>query len=186
MDIPTKSKMWWIGLGIEVIQNTPAKPQENGAVECLQGICCRWVDPSKIATTEQLQVQLDQISDFQRNHYQIPAKSYKTRIQLYPEIEQIERPYHPNCFNMQRVDEFLASQIWQRRVKEKGSTHFFGKEIYLSARFGRQDVYITFDLNARQWIFRNAKGEYLTSSAIAVPSEQEIKKFAIMSNNLSE
>jgi len=43
MDIPLKSNMWWIGLGINVIHNTPGKPQENGAVECLQGILLRFI-----------------------------------------------------------------------------------------------------------------------------------------------
>lgn len=186
MDIPSKTKMWWIGLGINVIQNTPAKPQENGAVECLQGICCRWVNPAIIETEEQLQVELDEISDFQRNHYQIPGKSYKTRIQIFPELEQNNRTYNPDTFDIERVYQFLATQIWERRIKDKGSTHFFGQEIYLSVRFKNQDVYITFDPQAKQWIFRNSKGDYLKSSAIAVPNETQIKEFAIMSKNLDK
>jgi len=184
MDIPSVSKMWWIGLGINVIQNTPGRPQENGAVECLQGICCRWVNPATIESCDELQRELDQISDFQRNHYRIPAKSYKTRIQLYPELEQKERPYDPDLFDIDLVYLFLATQVWERRVKQKGSTHFFGHEIYLSRKFKNQIVYITFDHVTRQWIFRNDKGHYLGASTIGVPKEDQIKKVAIMSKNL--
>jgi len=184
MDIPSKSKMWWIGLGINVIQNTPGRPQENGAVECLQGVCCRWVNPAKIESLEKLQRELDEISDFQRNDYRIPAKSYKTRIQMYPELEQKARPYHPDLFDIDRVYQFLATQIWERRVKQKGSTHFFGQEIYLSVRFKNQDVYITFDPHSKQWVFRSANGNHLKSSTQAVPNEKQIKEFAIMSKNL--
>lgn len=43
-DVPTKSKLWWIGLGIKVIQNELRRPQQNGAVECLQGIMKRWAN----------------------------------------------------------------------------------------------------------------------------------------------
>ena len=43
--VPTKTILWWVGLGIKVIQNTPRRPQENGIVECLQGTMCSWSNP---------------------------------------------------------------------------------------------------------------------------------------------
>jgi|GEM_PF-2485802 len=183
MDIPSKTKMWWIGLGINVIQNTPAVPQENGAVECLQGICARWANPYIINSKSELQTALNDISDFQRNHYQIPGKEYKTRIQLYPELENNPRKYDPQLFDMELVYQYLAQNIWERRIKENGSVHFFGKPIYLSTKFGKQDTFITFDPSARQWIFRNRHGTFLKSSSNAVPRQKEIIEFAVMSKN---
>ena len=45
-DVPTKSILWWVGLGINVIQNPLRTPQDNGAVENLQGALYRWTKPS--------------------------------------------------------------------------------------------------------------------------------------------
>lgn len=184
-DIPTKAKLWWIGLGIEVIQNPPRMPQENGIVECLQGVCYRWVDPSKIARPKQLQKQLDQISDFQRNHYELPNRGYKTRIELYPELEQNHRKYDPKQFNIKLVDQFLANQIWQRQSNQNGQVSFFHQKISIGRSFKKQQIYITFDEMERQWIFRNKKGHLLKTSTIAVPTEKEIKNFAVISKNFN-
>jgi len=182
-DIPTKAKLWWIGLGIEVIQNPPRLPQENGIVECLQGVCHRWVHPKEIESPKQLQEQLDQISDFQRNHYEIPGQAYKTRIELYPDLEQNSRKYNPCQFNMKLVDQFLASKIWQRKADQNGRLSFFHQKICIGRPFKNLKVYITFDDIDRQWVFRNDKGTLLKTSTKAVPCEKEIKKFAVMSKN---
>lgn len=183
MDIPSKSKLWWIGLGIEVIQNTPGVPQENGVVECLQGICHKWVHPPIINNKEELQTCLDDISDFQRNHYQMPQRSYKTRIELYPELEHNQRKYDPEQFSIEQVYQYLAKQIWQRKIKQKGSVHFFGQEVFLGREFGGQATYITFDSSSLQWIFRDSNGLFLKATSVAVPSASEIKQFAVMSKN---
>lgn len=182
-DVPTKAKLWWIGLGIQVIQNPPRLPQENGIVECLQGVCHRWVNPKQIQTPEQLQIQLDQISDFQRNHYELPNRSYKTRIALYPELEQNSRKYHPNKFNMKLVDQFMASKVWQRKTNQNGQLSFFDQKISIGRVFKNLKVYITFDDIERQWVFRNDKGALLKTSTKAIPCEKEIKNFAVMSKN---
>jgi len=182
-DIPTKAKLWWIGLGIEVVQNRPRVPQENGIVECLQGICYRWINPSQLQTPEELQIQLDQISDFQRNHYELPNRAYKTRIALYPELEQNPRKYNPDNFNMKLVDQFLAKQVWQRKANQNGQVSFFDHRISIGRAFKNQKVFISFDDIERQWVFRDSKGYLLNTSSKAIPSEEEIKKFAVISKN---
>lgn len=184
-DIPSKAKLWWIGLGIKVIQNPPRCPQENGIVECLQGICKRWVNPKQIATPEQLQKSLDEISDFQRNHYQIPKHGYKTRLDLHPDLEKNKRKYDPEKFNMKLVDQFLAQQVWQRSTNQNGVLSFFDHRISIGRPFKRQKIFITFDPIERQWVFRNKKGLLLKTSQKAVPSEKEIKDFAIISKNFN-
>lgn len=184
MNVPSKAKLWWIGLGIEVIQNTPRRPQENGAVECLQGICSRWVNPSTIPNIEQLQVALDEMSDFQRMHYQIPDKNYKTRVQLHPDLMRNPRLYDPTQFDIGLVYQYLSKQVWKRRIKKNGSVHFFGQPIYLGTRFGEQDTFISFDPFKKQWIFRDKKGLFLKSSENAVPQENEILEFAVISKNV--
>ncbi len=182
-DIPTKAKMWWIGLGIEVIQNPPRCPQENGIVECLQGVCHRWTNPSKIDHPKQLQRQLDEISDFQRNHYERPNQSYKTRIELHPDLESNPRKYDVNKFNMKLVDKFLSQQVWERRTNQNGVLSFFDHRIYLGRKFKKLKIYISFDPIERQWVFRNDKGLLLKTSSKAVPNEKDLKQFAVMPKN---
>ena len=183
MDIPSLAKLWWIGLGIEVIQNTPGRPQENGAVECLQGICKRWTGPTSMSSAQQLQDRLDEESDFQRNHYQIPKYKNQTRIELYPQLEQPLRVFNSDLFEMQGVWDYLADQVWQRRIKQIGSVHFLSHQIHIGKKYGNQDTYITFDSKGKQWIFRDRKGAFLSASSKAVPSEEKILDFAIMSKN---
>jgi len=182
-DIPTKAVLWWIGLGIEVIQNTPGKPQENGAVECLQGVCYRWVNPSLFDTPQSLQTALDQISDFQRNYYKMPKRSYMTRIECHPELIQNPRKYDPSKFDMDKIYQYLASRLWTRRIKANGSTHFFGKAIYIGVKHAEQQVFITFDPIELKWAFHNKEGTFLKASSLAVPQEKQIKDFAIISKS---
>lgn len=182
-DIPTKAKLWWIGLGIKVIQNPPRCPQENGIVECLQGTCKRWVNPASLKNIEGLQIALDQNSDFQRNHYEIPRAEFKTRIELYPELQTNPRKYDPNNFDIKKVDKYLSLKTWKRKIKSIGSVHFFGQSIHIGRKFAGTEVFITFDPTERKWIFRDKKGMFLNTSKKAVPSRKEIFDFATMSKN---
>ena len=182
-DIPTKAKLWWIGLGIQVIQNPPRCPQENGIVEGLQGICYKWTNPKKIQTAKQLQAKLNEISEFQRNHYEMPNRNNQTRIELYPNLNTNKRKYDPHQFNMNLVDNFLSQQVWERRTNQNGVFSFFDHRIYIGRKFKKQEVYITFDPVVRQWMVRNKKGLLLKTSSKAVPMEKEIKNFAIISKN---
>jgi len=182
-DIPTKAKLWWIGLGIEVIQNTPRCPQENGIVEGLQGTCHRWTHPKELETSKQLQAQLEEISEFQRNHYEMPNRAYKTRIQLHPDLNTNPRKYDTSKFKMNLVDEFLAQQVWQRSSNQNGQVSFYDHKISIGRAFKKQKIYITFDPIERQWVFRNNKGLLLKTASKAVPTEKELKDFAIISKN---
>lgn len=185
MDMPTFAKLWWIGLGINVIQNTPRCPQQNGVVECLQGTMCSWSNPSACQDIQALQKRIDEESDFQRNHYKIPAKGYKTRIELHPDLETNHRKYNPDKFDMNLVDEFLSNQVWTRPIRKDGAIKFFGVEIYVSKRkdYIKREMDITFDPQIRKWVIRKPDGTLLKQSSKGVPSENQIKEFATMSKN---
>jgi len=126
MNIPTKAKLWWIGLGINVIQNTPGVPQENGAVECLQGICSRWVNPILIECEYKLQRSLNEVSDFQRNDYQIPGLGYQTRIELYPELEENPRKYDPQALSAN-----LGKSNQRKRQSKKKEVSIFSEKKFI-------------------------------------------------------
>lgn len=183
-DLPTLAKLWWIGLGIEVIQNRPLTPQENGVVECLQGIICSWVNPKQHPHSKSLQKRINQESDFQRNHYQIPAKGNKTRIEIYPELEENNRVYHPDNFNMNLVYEYLSQFVWYRSIKKSGMVGFNGEPIYVGYKFAYLPITVSFDPSEKVWLFRKTDGTLLKTSSKGVYTEEQIKEFSIMSMNL--
>ncbi len=183
MDVPTTSKMWWIGLGIEVIQNQPRCPQQNGAVECLQGIMKSWSNPKEQRSIEDLQQRLDKESDFQRNHYQIPAKGNKTRIALHPSLQNNPVKYDPDKFDINLVYNFLSQQVWERSINKGGKVNIMGIEIYINYKMKKQPVTVTFDPLEKQWLIRTENGTLLKTSTRGVPLEKQIKDFAIISKN---
>ncbi len=182
-DVPTKSKMWWIGLGIQVIQNQLRSPQQNGAVECLQGIMKNWSNPKDQDCIEDLQKRLDEESNFQRNHYRIPAKENKTRIELHPTLQSNPRKYDPDNFDINLVYDFLSEQVWERNINNGGYVNIMGERIYISYKIKKQPITITFDPIEKQWLIRKENGTLLKTSTSGVPTEEQIKNFAIMSKN---
>lgn len=182
-NVPTLAKLWWIGLGINVIQNTPRCPQQNGAVECSQGVLYSWSNPKGQLDIEALQKRLDQESDFQRNHYRIPKRANCTRMELYPELETNKRAYDPQQFDMKRVDDFLSKQVWQRTIKKNGELKLFGHLIYIGSRYAKESVFVTFDPIERIWLFRLPKGTFIKSTKIGIPQKQQIMDFALMNKS---
>ena len=182
-DVPTKTKLWWIGLGIKVIQNAPRCPQQNGIVESLQGTLCSWSNPAGQTNITALQQRIDEESDFQRNHYRLPAKKHKTRIELYPELEQNPRQYHPDLFDINRVYEYLSKKAWSRTVNNSGDVGFFGYAIYIGTKYTKFTITVTFDPQEKHWRFSKEDGTLIKTSRRGVPCENEIKTFALMSKN---
>lgn len=181
-DSPTKTILWWVGLGIEVIQNRPRCPQENGIVECLQGTMRQWSNPKEQMSIESLQERLDEESDFQRNHYRIPSRNYKTRIELYPDLETNTRIYDPKKFNMKLVDKYLAKKVFHRSIKKAGNVKFLGEYEYVGTRYKGLNVTVTFDASQRLWYIRKQDGALLKTTTKGVPSKKEIISFALGEN----
>lgn len=183
MDVPTKAKLWWIGLGIKVIQNTPACPQENGIVECLQGTMNSWSNPKDQINLEALQQRLDEESDFQCNYYRLLNRGGKTRAELYPELALNKRRYNPDNFDIKEIYNYLSLQVWERRIKKGGAVKFFSHEFYIGRKYAHLTITVTFDPIEKQWLFRKTDGTLLKTALKGVPSESKIKEFALMSMN---
>ncbi len=183
LDNPTLSILWWIGLGIEVIQNDPGCPQQNGTVEGLQNICFRWVNPSKYESVDQLQAAMDEISLIQRSVYRVPAKKYATRLELYPDLLRNPRRYDPALFEMNSVWAYLSQQVWQRIIKLNGSISFMGTEIYVSQNLSGQTVTLTFDPIDQLWVIHSIRGAFLKASDKQIITEDQILTHAGMSKN---
>lgn len=178
-DMPTLAFLWFVGLGIEMIQNQPRSPQQNGIVEGLQGTCASWVHPKSKQNLEELQQAIDEFSIFQRDHYKIPGKQNKTRKERFADLYQNNRLYEPTKFCMQRVERFLAKKIWTRKVKKNGEIRFRTHYIYLGTQFKGQTVWLSFDPLEHQWLVRNQKGALLKTSKKGIITEQQIKELAL-------
>lgn len=176
---PTRTILWWVGLGVRVIQNTPRCPQENGIVECLQGTMKRWSNPKGQEDAKALQERLDLESDFQRNYYRIPSRNYKTRIELYPELETNRRTYKPTNFKIELVDNYLAKKVFHRSIKRGGNVQFLGEYEYIGSKYQGVNVTITFDKNERLWYIRKEDGALLKTTSKGVPSKKGIMNFAL-------
>ena len=109
--IPTLTILWWVGLGIEVIQNKPRCPQQNGTVEGLQNICYRWSAPAQCANIEQLQGAVNEANRIQRSVFRMPRKQRLTRQQLYPQLAINPRKYQPEVFCFQKAEAYLAQKL---------------------------------------------------------------------------
>lgn len=184
-DTPTIFALWCIGLGINIRRNKAARPQENGMVECSQGIMKRWSNVKKQPTIRSLQKRLDHESEFQRNHFRISAKGAKTRKEIYPELYQNQDLFSLSNFKMSRVDDYLSNQVWPRLVKKNGEIKMFSHGIYIAKRLAAQTIFVTFDPQKRCWVGRDQKGTLIKESDKGVPTSKDIEQFAIMSKNLS-
>jgi len=182
-DVPTYAKLWWIGLGIKVIQNRPGCPQENGIVECLQGVLCNWSNPGKHTSIQALQNRIDEESEFQRNYYRIPSKGNKTRIELFPDLENNPRKYNPDDFDIGRIHKYLCTQVWTRHIKDNGQIKFWGQSIYVGTKLKKEEVIVTFDPEEIQWMVTKSDGTLLKTSKKNLPDPDHILEFATMSKN---
>lgn len=182
-DLPTMTILWWVGLGIEVIQNDPGCPQQNAIVEGLQDTCYRWAAPQKQYNLDALQKSLDEAGRIHREVYQLARRGYKTRIQLYPDLMDNPRSFSHDLFDMNRVYTFLSQKVWQRKVKTAGTIKVFNQEIYVGSRFGHWPVTVTFDPIEHQWMIRATDGRLLKASNKALIQEEQIWEHVQLSKN---
>jgi hypothetical protein len=149
---PTLPILWWVGMGIEVIQNTPRRPQENGIVENLQGTTYRWVHPASYDNTQDLQRANDEISRRQREVYRIRRKEDKTRKELYPQLDDCPRPYDRTNFCIEKVHQYLSAYVWHRKVEAGGGIKLFGQYFPVGSKWKGQEVSIILDPAINHWI----------------------------------
>lgn len=174
--------LWWVGLGIEPHRNDPCCPQQNATVECLQGICARWVCPAEQPSVEAFQQALDEELRIQREVYRLTRKKNMTRMELFPELAHNPRRFNPKDFCWNKVKQYLADQVWIRTV----SSHLvrvFGQTIYIGKQFAGQKVTIIYDPIEEKTIIRTMDGRLIKTSENSLVTESEILDYANMSKN---
>lgn len=177
LDVPTWATLWWTGLGIEVIQNTPGRPQENGVVEGLQSTLNRWSNPARYDDLESFQKAVDEAGRIQREVYKVTTQNYQTRLSLFPELTQNKRIYRKENFDFTKVQQYLARKIWRRTVKQSGEIRFMGVPIYVGYRWSAQIVTLSYDPQEDLWVVHDSNGQLVKTSMKKVISEQKILDF---------
>lgn len=165
---PSDFILWLKGLGIEhqLIHNVTS----NAEVErCHRTIHDYAVVGNENQTVAALQTILDQSLD--ELNYELPSRAGgcqgRPPILAHPELLRPRRPFEPQWewafFDLQRVDDFLASQSWKRIVHSNGAVPLGGKRrrYSLGRRYARQEVEVRFDPADRHFVFALCSAPHL-------------------------
>jgi len=144
--------LWLIGHGVKVIWNPPASPKSNPKVERIQATSWRWSEISKAESYEQAQQRLDQAITTQREQYPVTRLGRKTRIEAFPELGQKARNWNPQNFDENRVYQFLAKKIYNRKVSSAGQITHFGHKLRIGAKWVRQTVQLKLEPEKLVWV----------------------------------
>lgn len=163
---PSTFTLWLRGLDIVHLLTRPGKPTDNAEVER----CHRTVNDYAIVGNEDtplpsLQVLLDQaVCELA---YELPSRAEgcagKTPIQAHPELLQPRRAFCAQeelvHFDLQRVDAYLATFTWPRKVSHTGQICIGGSHHYYTVgrAWAGSEVLVRFDPSDRHFVFSELK-----------------------------
>lgn len=163
---PSTFTLWLKGLGIEHL--VIGQVTENAEVER----CHRTVNDYAIVGNEKCSVpELQAILDnaVQELTFELPSRAEgcagRTPIQAHPELRQPECSFRPEhelaVFDLRRVDTFLSTFTWTRKVGKTGQICIGGQHEYYSVgrAYARQEVIVRFDPADRHFVFYPADPE---------------------------
>lgn len=153
--------LWLIGMGISVHFNRPRRPTDNASVERMQGISANWAEALKAPHIEILQQRLDAVAFFQRHCFPSRTCGNKTRIQAYPALNQIKRPFQPQNFNFEQVQDFIQLTNWKRKVGKTGRIQLFNKGLQIGYQYKRQWVVIKYHKQKHVWQCFNSQAQLI-------------------------
>lgn len=159
--LPSRFTLWLTGLGIDHLVTRRGRPTDNAEVERWQRTLTDYViRGNEDKSIAQLQTCLQQAWEELLAERPSWAKNCQGRppLEAYPELQQTARPYRFDhelaLFDLQRVDDFLATLSWPRLVNEKGQVVLDQRRRYpLGRRFAGQEVTVRFDPTDRHFVF---------------------------------
>lgn len=160
-DFPPLFTLWLIGLGIRHRVIPPGRPTYNGGVERDHRTTH---DYSIVGQThrnlDQLQAQLDR--DRAELNSRFPSRAQGCDglppLQAHPELLAPRHAYHPaleaQLFDLHRVDAYLATLTFERRVGKNGQITLGGQHAYytLDRSLAGQIVQVSFDPLDRSFV----------------------------------
>lgn len=159
---PSLFTLWLKGLGVEHLVIRPGTPTDNAEVErCHRTLNDYAIVGNEDADVEQLQSILDQ-AVYELN-YELPSRAKdcagRPPVVAHPELLRPRRPFRPEhelaVFDLGRVDAYLATFTWERKVGTTGQITVGGRhQRYTVGRlYAGQQVLVRFDPTDRHFVF---------------------------------
>jgi hypothetical protein len=159
---PSRFTLWLKGLGIDHLVIRPGQPTDNAEVErCHRTVNDYAIVGNEDADISHLQDILDQ-AVYELN-YELSSRAKgchgRPPVVAHPELLQPRRPFCPEhelaLFDLQRVDAYLASFTWERKVGKTGQITLGGrhKRYSVGRAYARQHVLVRFDPTDRHFVF---------------------------------
>ena len=166
---PSDFTLWLRGLGIEHLVTRPGHPTDNSEVER----CHRTINDYAIVGNEkhpavELQAILDEaVLDLA---FELPSRAEecagRTPVETHPELLEPRRPFRAEhelaLFDLGRVDAFLSTFTWTRKVGKTGQICIGGQHEYYSVgrAYARHEVVVRFDPTDRHFVFYLPESEH--------------------------
>lgn len=175
-DLPTELALWLLGLGIGLIWNPPARPQDNGVVERSQGVGKNWAEPGTCSTFRELQQRMNKFDRLQRERY--PIRGKQSRLEVYPDLSRPSRRYSQKrerrMWNWELVTEHLSQYAVIRKVDKKGAVSIYNRQRYVSVAHAGRHVVVTFDPVQHDREFHDTNGHLIRRQPAPELSEERI------------
>ncbi len=157
---PSPFTLWLVGLGITHLVIRPGRPTDNAEVER----CHRTITEYAVVGNEKVEVaRLQQLLDqaVEELAFELGSRAEgchgQPPVQAHPELLQPRRPFEPThelaIFDFQRVDAYLASGVWERRVGKTGQVELGAKRYSIGRAYACRQVQIRFDPTDRHFVF---------------------------------
>jgi transposase InsO family protein len=166
---PSDFTLWLTGLDIKHLVIRRGKPTDNAEVER----CHRTINDYAIVGNEkhplaELQSILDEA--VLELAFDLPSRAEgcagRTPMEAHPQLLEPKRFFRAEhelaLFDLRRVDAYLSTLIWTRKVSESGQISIAGQHEYYSVgrTYARQEVLVRFDPVDRHFVFYQPDPEH--------------------------
>jgi hypothetical protein len=157
---PTCLNLWWTALGIAHRFIPRHTPERNGSVErSHRTLHERTLDRRPFDDAAQLQRQLD--ADWHELNTECPSRARgcagQPPVRAHPELLSPRRAYRPEweheLFDLGRVDRYLGTFSWTRRLSHSGQLNLGGHVYCLGKSWAGQTVSVHFEPEGRRFVF---------------------------------
>lgn len=158
-DLPPVLSLWLMGLGVEMVWNRPARPQQNGVVERFNGLIDQWGEPQRCAHWQEWTESITRVVQVQRQLY--PAVEGQSRMTAHPELLRNPRPYSEEVergWSVEPVRQYLSQGHWKRLVNKKGQLTLYNRAFSVGCQWANQTVFVRLDASTNEWVVRDRCG----------------------------
>lgn len=176
--------LWLISLGIEMIWNRPGIAQDNAKIERLQGTTSRWTEYKTCLNLVHLQKKLDEACLIQREKYRVTRLGLKTRLEAFPDLKKILRPYDgKDPIKLEKLYDFLSTVTFVRKVNgQSGMFTFFNRVTLLSSKpeFRKlKRILIRFNTEQCHWMIFNDIGKQVAILEAPYLNKRDLRNLTV-------